>query len=447
MVLHSSIWDTGGLFVRGYVKEDKKRIGNWGGEHCVKYKIAPILEKYGVDLVLSGHNHCYDRTYPVITRGGIPVRDSQRGTVYLTAPARWSRCSSCVFPWTVRTDLPQVDRVSEYPYVYLEIDKDKLSLKYILRNKERDYYLKVKDRGYEDKLINNLGSSELSEVKKALKELGALGSLRAVPQLVNLLGNESLREEVLEALAQIGAEDVLETTNSYLNSENVSLRRSAVRLLARYGGREMINLLWEKAEDADKEVRGWAIAGLVRLAGGTQEVNQKVEDWLEGLETAKRGYNKAFNDADRDGIPDWYEITTHIYFASGDDVDGDGVNNLQEYLKGTSANSADTDGDGINDGEDVAPLNPKISQRVSFFHQSKGEKLRYFYPNPFKPEGYIPLNGKWKIYNILGQVVGEIENSKAIYWNGRDSQGLKLPAGVYFCEIADKEIRKMVVLK
>lgn len=51
----------------------------------------PLFDRYGVDLVVNGHNHCYERTHPV--RDGRPVTeaptgatvDSKRGTTYLTA--------------------------------------------------------------------------------------------------------------------------------------------------------------------------------------------------------------------------------------------------------------------------------------------------------------------------------------------------------------------------
>jgi hypothetical protein len=50
-----------------------------------------ILERHGVDLVVNGHNHSYERTHPL--RGGAPVAeagngstvDSSKGTTYLTA--------------------------------------------------------------------------------------------------------------------------------------------------------------------------------------------------------------------------------------------------------------------------------------------------------------------------------------------------------------------------
>jgi protocatechuate 3,4-dioxygenase beta subunit len=81
------------------------------------------------------------------------------------------------------------------------------------------------------------------------------------------------------------------------------------------------------------------------------------------------------------------------------------------------------------------------------------------YPNPFNSECWIPVNTKdkkqnvkCKIYNILGQLVREIEISnlpisKSIYWDGKDSRGMEVPAGVYFYEIAGEKVRRMVVLK
>jgi flagellar hook assembly protein FlgD len=63
-------------------------------------------------------------------------------------------------------------------------------------------------------------------------------------------------------------------------------------------------------------------------------------------------------------------------------------------------------------------------------------------------------NAKCKIYNILGQVVREIEcsgvqggKSAMVYWDGRNSSGLEVPAGVYFYEVAGEGVRRVVVLK
>jgi len=77
-------------------------------------------------------------------------------------------------------------------------------------------------------------------------------------------------------------------------------------------------------------------------------------------------------DSDGDGLPDEFELAhtdppSATGLNPGDDLDNDGLTNLQEYQLGTNPLLADTDGDGLNDGDEVAgagsrpptdPLNP-----------------------------------------------------------------------------------------
>jgi hypothetical protein len=50
---------------------------------------VPLFDKYQVDLVISGHNHCYERALPLrsgtITAHGAESIDSELGTTYITA--------------------------------------------------------------------------------------------------------------------------------------------------------------------------------------------------------------------------------------------------------------------------------------------------------------------------------------------------------------------------
>ena len=70
------------------------------------------------------------------------------------------------------------------------------------------------------------------------------------------------------------------------------------------------------------------------------------------------GYdNPLFADADRDGMDDAWEIQHGLDPGLDDqnrDLDGDGLDNVQEYVLGTDPQNADSDGDGLPDGWEVA---------------------------------------------------------------------------------------------
>jgi hypothetical protein len=63
-------------------------------------------------------------------------------------------------------------------------------------------------------------------------------------------------------------------------------------------------------------------------------------------------------DTDADDLPDWWEVSHFgdITQTPNDDYDGDGVNNLQEFLTGTDPSNPDTDGDRVVDGMDQNPM-------------------------------------------------------------------------------------------
>jgi hypothetical protein len=103
--------------------------------------------------------------------------------------------------------------------------------------------------------------------------------------------------------------------------------------------------------------------------------------------------------------------------------------------------------------EDHYIIKRDFSVRIST-ESGEIKKGVFSYPNPINPECYIPVNVKCKIYNILGQLVREIESSRVqgfkdsrVYWDGKDTRGMEVPNGIYFYEIGEKKVRRMVVLK
>ncbi|MGH8962264.1 MAG: metallophosphoesterase [Jatrophihabitantaceae bacterium] len=60
-----------------------------GSEGGIREAWVPLFDRYTVDLVVSGHNHCYERTRPLragaITSHASDTIDSRLGTTYVTA--------------------------------------------------------------------------------------------------------------------------------------------------------------------------------------------------------------------------------------------------------------------------------------------------------------------------------------------------------------------------
>jgi streptogramin lyase len=82
--------------------------------------------------------------------------------------------------------------------------------------------------------------------------------------------------------------------------------------------------------------------------------------------------------------------------------------------------------------------------------------LNYF--NPFNPAYFISVGKlkkgtgrvKIRIYNILGELIREINTSNLAspnYWSGENTQGLRVPSGVYFYEVVGQGVGRIVVIK
>jgi hypothetical protein len=70
------------------------------------------------------------------------------------------------------------------------------------------------------------------------------------------------------------------------------------------------------------------------------------------------------SDSDGNGLPDSWETSYfgHLGVSLSGDPDGDGLNNLQEYLHGSNPKNPDTDSDTMPDGLEVELGNDPLSQ-------------------------------------------------------------------------------------
>ncbi|MBI5016377.1 MAG: hypothetical protein HZB55_12930 [Deltaproteobacteria bacterium] len=120
------------------------------------------------------------------------------------------------------------------------------------------------------------------------------------------------------------------------------------------------------AADADGDGLDWN----QEYQYGTNPLNPDTDDdgLSDGQEVLVLGTNPLDNDTDDDGFPDAWELTygtdpnSAASPVASQDVDGDGLNWQQEYVRGTNPLDTDTDGDDLSDGQEVArgtdPLNP-----------------------------------------------------------------------------------------
>jgi hypothetical protein len=155
-----------------------------------------------------------------------------------------------------------------------------------------------------------------------------------------------------------------------------------------------------------------------------------------------------------------YPVPLHAYHASPDPE-----MNHTAFTAETTPNSHRNDGQpsGVSI-TNISSAGPTMTFTFEFRNLSlekivREKKVDFSpYPNPFNPECYLPVGrmereGGVKIYNILGQLVREIrcsgtqELKAGVYWDGRDEEGLEVPSGAYFYEIAGEGIRRMLMLR
>ena len=75
-----------------------------------------------------------------------------------------------------------------------------------------------------------------------------------------------------------------------------------------------------------------------------------VEDYAGN---SKEVFRRGYADSDHDGLNNPFELNYFHTNPDNPDTDGDGLDDLTEYLKRTDPNAIDTDGDGLTDGEEV----------------------------------------------------------------------------------------------
>jgi len=174
-------------------------------------------------------------------------------------------------------------------------------------------------------------------------------------------------------------------------------------------------------------------------------------------------------DVNGDGVVDVLDIVAAM--NSGRDLgiwdaNGDGVVDIKDFIiiSANDGNDPDANGDGVIDILDIVYL---LNGAKASPMQPLVNSLGVSYPNPCNPEAWIPFklaegsDVAVKIFSSSGQLVKEIDlgyrnpgnyitRSSAVYWDGMNKYGEKVPSGIYFYNIKAGSFtatKKMIVLK
>ena len=187
----------------------------------LRQKLMPLFLKHDIDLLLSGHDHCYERTWPLLknkrTEGGIThvVSGGGGAVLYPVGRSKWTAVSERAFH-----------------YVITKVEQDWLHVDvFDTQDREIDAYTLVK------------GDSVVRVAEKA------------APIETDL----SDHLKFLGRTADRGQRDRIE---AYAGSPDVETRRAVAEALSRISSESSISILSALSRDPDDLVRKWVTRGL-----------------------------------------------------------------------------------------------------------------------------------------------------------------------------------------
>lgn len=229
--------------------------GTHGGSHAFREALLTLMEKHRVDLVFAGHNHIYERTYP-IAQGR---RDDESGIVYVTTAGGGAPL------YAFRPDRWTAVAASELHACRVHIDGPNLTLEaQNLAGTTIDLFERTKDAGRLARLEEGLRRAEPG----AIAEVGRLGLGRLAPHLVRLLtgGDLAARRAAAEAFARLNLPVGAEALATVARDADTLVRQFAIRGLAQTGDAQHLPRLIAALEDPTEAVALEAVRGLAWMA-------------------------------------------------------------------------------------------------------------------------------------------------------------------------------------
>ncbi|SDK75420.1 hypothetical protein [Microbulbifer yueqingensis] len=121
------------------------------------------------------------------------------------------------------------------------------------------------------------------------------------------------------------------------------------------------------AADIDRD--GDGLSDWLEFTAGTDPTNPDSDnDGVLDLKDSQPLDPRYGLDGDSDGLPDAFELAYPYFLNPADpadatrDSDGDGLDNLAEFIAGTDPGHMNSDQDGVMDGEDIAPADARYAE-------------------------------------------------------------------------------------
>jgi hypothetical protein len=217
------------VYCTGYAgpSDDRKAAGN--------PQLEAIFDRYGVDMVFTGHTHIYERSFPL--RGG--RRDDRSGTVYLVQGGAVGGNYPDWWTATIARDL------SLPHYSFLEVTDDRIELRsYGLakgdqrrgkaaRIVEIDHYIRWKDEKLPKGILGGLPRRDGTDLLDAIETLGAACYAPAANALIGYLSRPDprVRRAAALALERIADPAVSQRLVGFLRDNDIAVRRHVARAL------------------------------------------------------------------------------------------------------------------------------------------------------------------------------------------------------------------------
>lgn len=224
--------------------------GRHGSNEVLRDRLAPLFESSKVDLLVAGHDHCYERTWP--------MRDGRRdptGVVHVVSGGG----GAVLYPvgrsgWTAVSE-------SDYHYGVIRATRDRLDADVLdAGDREIDAFSLMK----RDEVARIVGTVEDAGTPRAIRDLGRLGHAEHAPLVARHAGSPDVvvrraTAEALSRISDVGSAAALSTLSRDADDE---VRRWATRGLAYLPGGHGVGALVARLADADAETRRYGAVGL-----------------------------------------------------------------------------------------------------------------------------------------------------------------------------------------